>query len=116
MAIPVIAGIPWLVTVIAGFLSSIFGAVLSFISQYISHKAASFILFVTLIGASSAGFLALISSLMDSIVVDVPDFVRLAAQLVIPENAGACVSVMVSGRLARLVYDWNVKAIQYKLL
>lgn len=112
MAIPVIAGIPWL----AGLLGGLFTALLGYFGKFLTKKFAVVAALIALIVSATTAFIALITGLMASISAASPDFIGLAIQMVVPENAYACVSVMATARLARWAYEWNVKIIQYKLL
>lgn len=112
MAIPVLAGLPWLAAVIAGIVSSVF----SYAAKFISKRVAVVLVAIGLIAASTTAFIALVNSLVSSLSVVVPPFLSLAVSLVVPDNTAACVSVLISARIARWVYEWNVRVIQYKLL
>lgn len=111
MAFPVIVGIPWLAGIIGGLFASLFGYFAKFLTKRLAVAAA----LISLIVAATTAFIALMKSLMASISAASPDFLGLAIQLVVPENAYACVSVMATARIARWAYEWNVKIIQYKL-
>lgn len=111
MPIPVIAGIPFLASAIGGF----FVAVVAYFAKFISKRVAVVLVALGLIATATLTFIGLIEGLMSGISVISPPWLTMAAGLVVPDNLSACVSILVSGRIARWAYEWNVKIIQMKL-
>lgn len=111
MPIPVIAGIP----IIAGILGGLFQALFVALGSILTKRLAVVVAAVALIAGITAGFFSLIYGLFEIIAVAAPPMLSLAVQLVVPDNASACISAILTARLARWAYEWNVRIIQYKL-
>lgn len=65
--------------------------------------------------AASGVFLGVLSTLISSIAVVMPDSMTMAVSWFVPDNASACVSAYYSAMLARWVYGQKTKIIQYSL-
>jgi hypothetical protein len=111
MPIPVIAGIPFLASVIGGF----FAAIVAYFAKFVSKRVAVLLVGIGFLVAATLAFISLIEGLMSSVAIITPPWLSLAAQLVVPDNLSTCVSVLVTARIARWAYEWNVKIIQMKL-
>jgi hypothetical protein len=111
MPLPVLAGIPLLLTAIGGLFVSAF----TYISLFISKKLILLTAAILIIAATTTAFFSALSSLTSSISFSAPPWYNLAVQLVVPENATFCVSAMLSAHLLRFAYDWNIKLIRMKL-
>jgi hypothetical protein len=111
MPLPVLAGIPLLVTFLGGLVASAFSYITLFISKKFILVSAAILVIV---GITTAFFSAL-NALTSSISFAAPPWYNLAVQLVVPENATFCVSAMLSAHLLRFAYDWNVKLIRMKI-
>lgn len=112
MAIPLLAGIPWLAGLIATFFISLF----TFFTKFLTKKFAVVAVAITLITGLTAGFIAALNALTSAISFVAPPWYSLAVQLVVPENATFCISTILTAHLMRYAYDWNVKLIQLKIL
>ena len=111
MPLPVVVGIPIIAGIIGGLFSSVFSYLATFLTKRFALVAAGIVLIV---GVTTA-FFASLSSILLSITMVAPPWYSLAVQLVVPDNATFCISAMLSARLLRFAYEWNVKIIQYKL-
>lgn len=112
MPIPVVLGLPWLAGLVAGLFSSLFTFFASFVTKRLAITAAAVVLITTL----TAGLFAALEALVATLTLVMPTEVSQVGGLVTPSNLTTCISIMVSARLLRYAYDWNVKVIQYKLL
>jgi hypothetical protein len=111
MPIPVLAGIPLLLSVIGGLFASAFAYVALFVSKKLILVTAG----ILVIAGTTAAFFSALDSLTSSISFSAPPWYNLAVQLVVPENATFCISAMLSAHLLRFAYDWNIKLIRMKL-
>lgn len=111
MPIQLLAGIPWLASVIGG----IFTAVFAYFAKFLTKRVAVVLAAVALIVGATTAFIALITGLSNAISVTLPPYISLAVQLVVPENTSLCISTLITARLSRWAYEWNVRVIQYKL-
>lgn len=111
MALFALAGIPWL----AGLIGGLFTSAFTFFAQYMTKRfaiiAASVVAIVTLTTTLFNGLYGLVGTLN---LVLPPEIVGIAGH-VMPTNGLACVTVLLSAKMARYAYDWNIKIIQYKL-
>ena len=108
MALPVLAGLGWLLSQIV----SAFVALMTFIAASFSKKfllkAAVLASFAVLVTA----FYLIFDGLIDSISHSLPSTVLSLAAHIVPGNFNACLSFCISGRLVRWGFDWKVKAAQ----
>ena len=112
MPIPVIAGIP----ILAGILGGLFSALFQSLADVLTKRLALVVAGVAIIAGLTTAFFTLITGLFSAISAVAPNSLGLAISLVIPDNASACVSAIMTARMARWAYEWNVRIIQYKLL
>ena len=108
---PVLLGIPWL----AGVLGSVFTGLVTFFSAHLSKRIAMTAAAVSAISLLTIGFYATLEGLVSAISYAAPSYVSQGASLVLPSNTQACLSAILTAYVARWVYDWNVKIIQWKL-
>ncbi|RNL67199.1 DUF5455 family protein [Zhongshania marina] len=111
MAIPVLAGIPWL----AGVIGGVFSALFAYIANFVTKRLAVSVAVVSVIIAVTTAFFVAVNAIVSGITIVAPPEVAIAAGLVVPSNATLCVSSYMSALLLRWAYQWNVKILQYKL-
>lgn len=111
MALPVLAGIPWL----AGILGALFSGLVAFFVQFLTKKLALTAAFVTGSIALFSVFFGVCWAILQGIVVASPPELSDAMRFLIPSNAPACMGAYLSARVARWVYDWNTRVIQFRL-
>lgn len=109
MAAPALLGIPWLAAVIGSVISGL----VSFFGKWFSKRVALTLAAVTAVVAVTAGFIGVIEGLIAAIQYAAPD--TAGWFLFIPGNFSACLSAIITGKIARWAYEWNVKIIQWKL-
>jgi hypothetical protein len=112
MPFPLLAGIPWL----AGIVAAAFVSLFTFFAKYLTKKFAVVAVAITMIVGLTAGFISALTALTSAITFAAPPWYSLAVQLVVPDNATTCISIIFTAHLLRYAYDWNVKIIQYKIL
>ena len=100
---------------LAGVIGIIFTSVFSYFAKFVTKKFAVVAAAIVLISASTITFISLITGLASGLAVVSPPWLSTAASLVVPDNTAACISVIMTGRIARWAYEWNVRVIQYKL-
>lgn len=108
---PVLLGIPWL----AGILGSLFAGLITFFVQFMSKKLALTAAFVTASLALFSVFFGVCWSLMQSIMIAAPPEVSMGVHFLLPSNAPTCMGAYLTARVARWVYDWNTRVIQFRL-
>lgn len=111
MAIFAIAGIPWLATVLGG----LFAALLTFFVKFLSKKFALTAAFATGSIMLFGTFFTVIWGLLQGIRVAAPPEVGDAFNLIVPNNFITCVGAWATARIARWVYDWNTRVLQFRL-
>lgn len=111
MPLPVLVGIPWL----AGILGGLFAGLLQFFVKYVSKKVALTAAFITASLALFAVFFSVCWGLMQGIVVAAPPELSMAMRYIVPSNAPTCMAAYFSAVVARWVYDWNTRVIQFRL-
>lgn len=110
--IPVLAGIPWLASLLGGLFSSLFVWFATVLTKRLAIVAAAIIV----LGAVTVGFFAALQTLISGLGLVLPAEVLQGASHILPANTSACVTAMLTARTARYAYDWNIKIIQLKLL
>lgn len=111
MALPVLAGIPWL----AGILGSLFAGLITFFANFLTKKLALTAAFVTASLALFGVFFSVCWSAMQGIIYASPPELSDALRFFVPSNAPACLGAMLTVNVARWVYDWNTRVIQFRL-
>lgn len=111
MAIPLLAGLPWLASIIVGITSAFVG----WLFKFATKRFAIVLLAVALLSTITAAFYAAIQALLSGLTSSLPDFFNIAAGWVIPENAPVCISAVLSAHAIRWVYAWQVRIIEYKI-
>ena len=111
MAIFAVAGIPWLATI----LGSLFAGLLSFFVKYISKRFALTAAFV--VGSLSlfAVFFSVIWGLLQTLNYVAPAELAMAFRSIIPDNFVTCTGAYLTARIARWIYDWNTRVLQFRL-
>ena len=109
---PVMLGLPWLVTIII----SVFSSIVTFLAQYVSKKLAFGIALFTI----TAGLFAIMVGTVYGILTGLQNYVIPDQYLgfwnaIRPSNLEACISAYYSARLAMLVYKYNARGVQMKL-
>ena len=102
-------GIPWLATAIGSFFSSTIG----FLAAFVTRRLAVISAVVAVILSLTVGFIAAIEGLLSTITYVSPDLSGVFA--IVPGNFSTCVSVIVTARLLKWAYGWNVALAQMKL-
>lgn len=112
MPFPVLAGVPWL----AGVLGSAFGALFTFFATYITKRFAIVAAAIVIIAALTATLFATLEALAAGLSLYLPPQYLVMVDHFLPDNAMACVTAYLTARIARWVYAWNIRLVQYKLL
>jgi hypothetical protein len=111
MAFPLMAGLPWLASILGGLFVSIF----TFLAQYLTKRLALVLAVVIAISGLTVAFFAAIVGILSGLAQVTPPQLNLALGLVYPTNANLLIASIISARLSRWVYEWNVKVIQLRL-
>lgn len=111
MPLPAIVGIPFLATV----MGSLFSGLLTFFAQYLTKKLALTAAFIAASISLFAVFFSVCWSILQGLIVVTPPEISLALAFFVPTNAPACIGAILSVNVARWVYDWNTRVIQFRL-
>tara|TARA_R110000772_G_scaffold165646_2_gene277110 strand:+ start:94820 stop:95158 length:339 start_codon:yes stop_codon:yes gene_type:complete len=111
MALPVLAGIPWL----AGIIGAAFTSLFTFFAQHLTKRVAvSITVILSLVGITSA-FFATITGMINAISYVAPPSITAGMALIVPSNATACITAVVTAHTIRYAYAWQFRIIQYKM-
>jgi len=102
-------GIPWLATAIGTF----FSTTIAFIATYVTRRIAVIAAVITVIISLTVAFIAAIEGLISTIQYASPDMTGVFA--IVPGNFSTCVSVIVTAKILKWAYGWNVALAQMKL-
>lgn len=111
MPLPAILGIPFL----AGVLGSLFAGLIQFFAKYLTKRLALTAAFISASIGLFAVFFAVCWSSMQAIIFAAPVELSLALSFMVPSNAPSCLAAMLTVRVARWVYDWNTRVIQFRM-
>jgi hypothetical protein len=110
MPLPVLAGVPALISFITGAL----GGLAAWFAKQGSRRLLIMGVYVVAATALSVTFYNFIVATTDAINAALPsDFVQFLA-MVMPSNVGACVSAIVASDIAHYVYRWNLHFLSKK--
>ena len=111
MALPAIIGLPWL----AGVLGSLFAGLVTFFVAFFTKKLALTAAFITGSLLLFGVFFAVCWGAFQAIIYASPPELGLALAFLGPSNAPACMGAILTVEVARWVYDWNTRVIQFRL-
>lgn len=112
MALPVLAGIPWL----AGVLGAAFTSVLQFFIKTFTKRFAVAAAVAVSLAALTLTFLAAITAAINGIHYVAPPAISQGMSLLLPSNLNQCLTAIVTAYTVRYVYSWQARIIQYRLL
>lgn len=101
----------WLVMLFVSFLDKI----VSFFAGFVSKKAAQILAALSLAGTVTAAFMAVLGSALGSIVVSAPSGLVAQGLALLPANTNICIAVVITVKIARWLYDWQTRVIQWSL-
>lgn len=102
-------GLPWLAVSIGTF----FSGLLAFFAKFVTKRVAIVGAAIGVILTITATFIAAIEGLLVGIAYAAPDFG--VAFAFFPPNMSACVSAIITAKILKWAYSWNVSFIQMKL-
>lgn len=105
----VLLGIPWL----AAALGSILTSVIAWFATVFTRRVAIIAATITVITGLTVAFIAAIEGLIAGLTYVAPDLA--GAFVILPGNFSACISAMVTGKLLKWAYSWNISMAQMKL-
>ena len=111
MALPILAGVPWL----AGAIGYFFTKVFSFFLGHYTKRIAIVLAAVAVIATITIAFIAAVSALLSGLAIAMPSAVSTGIAMLVPYNADDCIGVILSAHALRYAYSWQVRIIQYKL-
>lgn len=111
MALPLLAGIPWLASVLA----TLFAGLITFFVQFMTKKLALTAAFITGSLLLFGVFFGVCWAAIQAILFAVPQEAAVGLRFLLPSNAPACLGAMLTVNIARWVYDWNTRVIQFRL-
>ena len=101
---------PLLAQWIGGLFAGLTGWLGTWFARDIAIRIAIIAIFVTL----TTGMIAGIYALFNSISYAMPSSLLISASWVVPTNAQACISAIVSAKVISWAYLWNVRILQFK--
>ncbi|AXH77282.1 MAG: minor coat protein [Inoviridae sp.] len=107
---PVIAGLPWLASVLGG----LFGGLVNWLAQFVTRKLALLGAALVAITSLTTAFVASMEALILGLGATFPG-VGYAWQLFVPDNFSAVIAVTLSAKTIWWVYQWNIKIVQLRL-
>lgn len=111
MPLPAIVG----VAALGGMMGSFVTRLLTWSAETFTKRVIWFGLAVAAVVAFTAGFFAAITSILDGLLVTLPSEVTWLIPMVMPSNAVACLTAIVSAHTLRFVYLWQVRLVNWKL-
>jgi len=111
MAIPVLAGIPWL----AGVLGGLFASLVGWLAQFVTKRLAVVAAAVTVLIGLTTAFFAALDALISGLVGVMPSGMAAFWGHFAPTNLDLCLSAFLAANATRWVYDWNTRVVQMKL-
>lgn len=106
-----LAGIPWLL----GGISAVLVGVIGHLSRDTLKKLVIIAKVVAGLVVFIAALFSALSAIADGLSIISPPGLAQAASMVVPDNLLLIVSTLVSARIVRWVYEWNVKILQFRL-
>lgn len=103
------------ITFLATLITNLFTRSVSVVFEIMTKRILIIASLVTALAIFVSGFYLLINSLIAGIATTMPPVVSQAASLVIPDNFVTLVTIQVNAQIARWVYEWNVKVLQWRL-
>lgn len=104
-----------IVTFFATFLAQLFTRSVTVVFEVLTKRLLIISAVLAVLASFVAGFYVAIDLLMGSISSVAPPFLNQAASLFLPTNLTELISIQITARLARWVYEWNVKVLQWRL-
>lgn len=111
MAFPLIAGLPWLATILGG----LFLSFVSLLAQFLTKRLALILAVVLAMSGLTIAFFAGIVGIVNGLAEVSPPMLTQALGLVYPPNANLLIASCLSARVARWIYEWNMKVIYMRL-
>ncbi len=99
----------------ATFLAELFTRLISSGLEYASKRLFIIASMLVVLASFVSAFYFLMRTTISGLSSLLPPFFSQAASLVVPDNTYALMSVYITARLARFVYEWNIKVLQWRL-
>ncbi len=112
MAIPLIAGLPWLASVLAGLL----GSLVAWFAQWMTRRLAVTLVIIGVFLSLTAAFYASVLGVINLLSVSVPSSISASMGMFLPSNAPECITAILATYTARWVYDVQLRVLSYKNL
>lgn len=99
---------------LGALLVSLFSGIAAFFAQWLTKKIAFVAAALTAFAALLFSFLAIISALWASLSAAFPanSYVLMGFWMVVPANFAPCLAALITAKLARAAYDYNVGALK----
>lgn len=112
MAFPLVAvaGLSWL----GGLIGSLLTSVITVFSKRVVWRLGLLTAIVSGMALLTGGLMVAGHAAILSLSTAMPSGASLGLSLFLPTNVGACVGAMVSARLLRWAYDWQIKVLTMK--
>ncbi|MFK5891205.1 MAG: DUF5455 family protein [Flavobacteriaceae bacterium] len=101
---------------LAAYLGNLLFGIAAWFGTFLTKRIAILVAIIAMVTTLTAAFVVLIESAIAALSVSMPANLLIGASWVWPSNANACIAAIIAAYVARWVYEWNIKIIQYKLL
>ncbi len=100
---------------LAAYTGTAFTALVGFLAVYITKKVAVTLAALAMVITITTALWAALAALAGGIAVSLPSEVNLAMGWIVPANIKECLSVYMTARLARFVYDVKMQGIKMRM-
>jgi len=111
MPIPVLVGIPLLISIITSAFTDLF----TYFAKYFSKRLAIQLAIITAITAATAAFYGAAKTAAAGLKLVLPEYITASFQLVVPDNAEVCIAANLAVAVIRLAYVWKVQFISMRV-
>ena len=103
------------ITLLGTLLGQLLTRTVSIVFEVMAKRALVIGAVLLVLATFVTSFYLLINSTINAISSVAPPYLSQAASLFIPDNLPALISLQITARVARWVYEWNVKVLQWRL-
>lgn len=102
--------------ILASYLGTLIFGVAGWLGTWLTKRIAILIAVIGMVVTLTAGIIFSLESAISVLSQAIPNNILIGASWVWPSNANVCIAAIGSAKIAKWVYEWNIKIIQYKLL
>ena len=102
---------PYLATLIG----SLFAGLVTWLGKYLTRRMALTAAVIVILFGMITTFWTAINLMIGGISLHTPQYLNQALSMVMPDNVPTLISILITARVARWAYEWNVKILQWRL-